>query len=114
MKTHKLDVGRDFSDVPSGRHREDGEYSGQRFREDFLVPLLKDNDILEVSLDNTEGFGSSFLEEAFGGLIRYAGFRKMELDKKLVIISGQSRTKRYERKIKEYIQKAEDALGYAG
>lgn len=110
MKTHRLDIGQDFSDVPSGRYPEDGDFNGQRFRKEFLVPLLHANDRLEVVLDNTEGFGSSFLEEAFGGLIREEGFRKGDLEGRLVLISGEPRTKRYKRKIEQYLDKAEASL----
>ena len=38
-------------------------------------------------MDGTTGFGSSFIDEAFGGLIRKEGFRLAELDKRLVIKS---------------------------
>lgn len=111
MKTVTIDIGHDFSDVPSGRFPEDGEFNGTRFRHDLLVPALKSYQKVFVNIDNTEGYGSSFLEEAFGGLIREEGFRKNELDLKLVIQSSQARTARYKRKIEQYIGKAEIAFG---
>jgi hypothetical protein len=39
-----------------------------------------------VVLDNTAGYGSSFLEEAFGGLVR-AGIAKRDLSELLVLIT---------------------------
>ena len=46
----------------------------QSFRETCLYPKLKaciesDNKLV-INLDGTQGYGTSFLEEAFGGLIR--------------------------------------------
>jgi hypothetical protein len=64
----EINIARDFSKVPVGRFRTDGPDSGQRFREDFLVPSLKKGDVV-VILDGTEGYPSSFIEEAFGGLL---------------------------------------------
>lgn len=65
---------RDFTTTPGARYRTDGPFSGQEFREDYLVPALKDaldkGAMLEVNLDHAVGFGTSFLEEAFGGLQR--------------------------------------------
>jgi len=66
-------VAEQFSRFPAGRVKDDGPFSGQRFREEFLEPVLRNNERAEVVLDGTRGYGSSFLEEAFGGLVR-AGF----------------------------------------
>lgn len=70
MGSVMIDVARDFSRFPAGRFRTDGPFSGQRFREDLLVPALKQSGRVTVRLDGAMGFGSSFLEEAFGGLVR--------------------------------------------
>lgn len=67
-----------------GRVRADGNSSGERFRDDFLIPALKSNDVVEILLDEAEGYGSSFLDEAFGGLIR-KGYTMEELKKKLIV-----------------------------
>lgn len=106
MKTVEIDIGQDFSDVPSGRFPEDGEFNGQRFRREILVPALRGGDRVLVNIDHTEGYGSSFLEEAFGGLIRWEGFSKKDLDSRLIIISEQPRTVRYKRKIEQYLERA--------
>jgi len=65
-----INIAKEFTRYPAGRFRSDGPYSGQRFREDLLVPALRETDVVEVELDGVAGYGSSFLDEAFGGLIR--------------------------------------------
>lgn len=68
--THRVSIAQDFSKVPAGRYVTDGEVSGETFREKILKPLLASQGEVVIDLDNTEGYGSSFLEEAFGGLVR--------------------------------------------
>lgn len=65
-----INVARDFSKYPAGRYLEDGPASGQLFRDKFLIPTLKESKTLTIELDGTRGYGSSFLEEAFGGAVR--------------------------------------------
>lgn len=65
-----ISVASDFSRYPAGRYKTDGPDSGERFREDVLLPLLRSGEKFVIRLDGTLGYGSSFLEEAFGGLVR--------------------------------------------
>jgi hypothetical protein len=65
-----INVAKDYSRFPAGRYRTDGPFSGERFREDILEPALHQADVIEIELDGVSGFGSSFLDEAFGGLVR--------------------------------------------
>lgn len=69
-----LIVKNDFSSTPGPRRISEGDFSGELFRELCLEPKLKEaiekNKILFIDLDGTSGFGTSFLEEGFGGLIR--------------------------------------------
>lgn len=65
-----INVARDYSRFPAGRFRTDGPFSGERFRQEILEPALHQADVIEVELDGVSGFGSSFLDEAFGGLVR--------------------------------------------
>jgi hypothetical protein len=64
----------EFSPYLGGRYRDDGPWSGQQFREDYLVPWLnaahERHEPLVLILDGVAGVPSSFLEEAFGGLLR--------------------------------------------
>lgn len=61
-----------FSEFPGPRYRNLGPSSGQAFREEVLIPAIKEHgaENLSVNMDGTCGYGSSFLEEAFGGLLR--------------------------------------------
>ena len=66
-----IDVGKDFSRFPSGRYAANGTTSGEAFRNNVLVPALRNTQgKIQILLDNTVGYGSSFLEETFGGLVR--------------------------------------------
>lgn len=79
----------DFSKSPFGRNKDDGQFNGQRFRVENIVPALNEYDTLEVDLDSgvVAGYeyGSSFLHEVFGGLVLHEGFTEEILKKKLII-----------------------------
>lgn len=77
----------EFSPFPAGRYVNDGPFSGEAFRDNVLIPNLQNNDIVKVDLNGAFGFGSSFLEEAFGGLIRAGHFSLKVLKEKLKIES---------------------------
>ncbi|HDR0626814.1 TPA: STAS-like domain-containing protein [Pasteurella multocida] len=61
---------KDFSEFPGARERWMGPYSGEEYRDDIILPLLNSNESVSINLDGVMGYGSSFLEEVFGGLIR--------------------------------------------
>ncbi len=84
MSETEIDLAREFTDRPFGRYRKDGERSAEIFRDDMLKPALDEYDRVIVDLGGTNYYGSSFLEEVFGGLIR-AGFEKETLLEKLEI-----------------------------
>lgn len=73
-----------FSRFPAGRYLTDGPYPGEKFRP-MLVEGLRGGASLTVDLDGTIGYGSSFLEEAFGGLVRDEGFSIADLHQRLVL-----------------------------
>lgn len=86
-KTKTINVAKDFTRYPAGRYLADGPFSGERFRDEFLIPALRDpNTVIVVQLDGARGLASSFLEEAFGGLVR-AGFQPTQLIKQLQLES---------------------------
>jgi len=89
MGVKMINVSTQFSRYPAGRYRTDGEFTGEVFREDFLIPALNSNQKVEVLLDGGMGYGSSFLEEAFGGLVRVNHIQPAELRKKLFVISQE-------------------------
>jgi len=63
-------IANEFSDVPGGRYRSDGLFSGQEFREDVLEPLLRVNEPVCFILDGVFGFPISFVDESFAQLQR--------------------------------------------
>jgi hypothetical protein len=74
----------DFTSAPGPRYRNEGEHSGEEFREDVLQPKVRQAvetaEMLTIDLDGTSGFGTSFLEESFGGLIRECGLSLGQLN----------------------------------
>lgn len=103
-----IDIGKDFSRAPSGRFRTDGDFTGERFREDYLVKALSNHDLVEVILDGTRGYGSSFLEEAFGGLVRVNGFSRADTEKRVLLKYTNPAYKVYADDILAYIKEAQD------
>lgn len=104
----RIDIAADFSRFPGGRYREYGKHSGEEFRNDMLIPALRQHDLVQVKIDGTVGYGSSFLEEAFGGLVR-AGISNTELDK-LEIVCEDADFLTFRDEILQYIA---DAKAYA-
>lgn len=102
MKSKLISVATDFSPSPAGRYPADGPFPGAVFRDTLLIPAVKNNDVVTVDLDGTDGYGSSFLEEAFGGLVR-CGFPESLLRKKLKVKSSR---KSYEVRVWGYIHGA--------
>jgi hypothetical protein len=79
MEPQVISVARDFSTKPFGRFVADGPFSGERFRNEFLVPALKSRGNVLIDMDGTLGYGSSWLEESFGGLVRKRHFSAAQL-----------------------------------
>ena len=100
-------IGRDFFDDPCGRYYTDGDGSGEEFREEVLKPLLTSLPKLRVNINiDVEGYDSSFLVEAFGGLIKHGYFTSEKVREKLIIETTDSEYEFFEKKINEYILKA--------
>lgn len=73
---NSIKVAREFTECPGGRYVKNGPFSGEAFREEYLIPRIKEleeGQRLVVDLDGGDGYGESFLEEAFGGLVRKMG-----------------------------------------
>ena len=86
-----INVG-DFSKTPYGRYDRDGKYNASTFRDTRLAPAFRDSSIerVNVYLDTVEEgyeYGSSFLEEAFVGLVRECKISVADVKKKLNIIT---------------------------
>lgn len=110
MKTKIINLVSDFSARPTGRYT-DSTYpdSGQRFRDEMLAPALKEYDQVTVVLDGYNRYGRSFLDEAFGGLVRESRFTKTELTNKLVV--QHSLVRSIEDLIRERIEQAAKDTG---
>ncbi|WP_246327230.1 STAS-like domain-containing protein [Burkholderia guangdongensis] len=102
MNVKMISIAKDYSDEPGGRYYTDGPHSGQRFREEFLAPALRNNEVVEVDIGDVLAFGSSFLEEAFGGLVRL-GFAARDLHNRLRVVSGSPT---HQKRIWRYIDDA--------
>lgn len=77
MSQRTLVIATEFSPTPGPRYVWQGEHSGEKFLKELLQPRFdeaaREGDTLLVDLDGTEGYATSFLEEAFGGLARDQG-----------------------------------------
>ena len=98
----EIKIATQYSRYPGGRYRRLGKFSGEEFRDDHLIPALKSGDKVIVVLDGTAGYGSSFLEEAFGGLVRN-GFSLDELRLNLEPLAEESDFQTYVEEIWQYI-----------
>ena len=102
-----INVAADFSRTPGPRHAHEGKFSGELFREQVLRPKFEEAHRaglrLRIELDGTAGYARSFLEEAFGGLIR-TGVRPDALLGAVEIISRDQ--PQLVAKIERYIRRA--------
>ena len=108
-RTITLSIAEQFSRYPVGRIQADSDYNGTRFREEFLVPALRKlsaTEHLKVSFDGLEGAGSSFLEEAFGGLVRVERMNASFLDSQLLLSTTEDGLKDTVRLAREHINSA--------
>lgn len=101
----RISIADEFTRFPGGRYRKLGKFSGEQFRDDFLFELLSKGNEVTVVLDGTEGYGSSFLEEAFGGLVR-RGFTLGFLSDHLHLIAETQAFQSYAREAWQYITEA--------
>jgi hypothetical protein len=107
----ELKLAKVFSRTPGPRFIVEGDFSGEQFRSEFLIHWLKkaiaEGMKLRVDLDGTAGCGTSFLEESFGGLIRYHGYTLADIIKYVEIKSDEMPN--YKENIEsEYLPEAEE------
>lgn len=77
-------IAKEFSRTVGGRKRANGTFSGEEFREDVARRLLEQYDHVLFDLSGSAGYSSGFLDEAFGGLVKYYSLRDLEARLKLV------------------------------
>lgn len=111
--TTKITVATDFSRFPGGRYARFGKFSGEAFRKELLAVALRraiaEKSVVVVKLDGAMGYLSSFLEEAFGGLVRSEGFSHDEVARHLKVVAEDERFSIYEELARRYIQDAKRA-----
>jgi len=93
----------DFSKTPGARYYTDGQFSGEEFYDKVLCDAfgraLEADETLIVDLDGTEGYATSFLDEAFRRLGEK--FSPQTVLSHLKIISNEEPD--WEQEIKSYI-----------
>ena len=108
-QTVTLSIAKAFSRWPAGRFASDGPFNGERFRQEVLAPALrklKPGKRLKVEFNELEGAGSSFLEEAFGGLVREEGFDKAFLNSHLELSATEAGLEDLVRMARKHIEDA--------
>ncbi|MGM9508576.1 STAS-like domain-containing protein [Larkinella sp. GY13] len=107
MKQLIVNIAKEFTKTPGPRYIWEGEFSGELFRQKILTDkfhqAVDQNSTLVVQLDGTAGYGTSFLEEVFGGLAREEGIKKVQ--KYLEVISNDEPYLKDD--ILEYVREAE-------
>lgn len=67
-------IAKNYTDTPGPRYESEGQFSGENFRNTVLLDLLKkakeQSTSILIDFDGGYGYPTSFLEEAFGGLVR--------------------------------------------
>lgn len=105
-----INIGNNFSKDPAGRYYTDGDSSGEQFREEVLrvavANLQGDEKLIIILDDDVDSYGSSFLNEAFGGMVKYGYLSAENLKAILHIDYSDSDYEFYKNKIFEYIDNA--------
>lgn len=104
-----INIAEDYTTTPGARYISDGKYSGEDFRNNYLEPdlkkCLKNGEKLTINFDGGYGYGTSFLEESFGGLVR-KGYSSQEILNNINFISNDEPS--LIEKVKKYIVEAEN------
>lgn len=114
---YSINIAKDFSAYPAGRFRSEGDTSGEAFLLDHLIGKLIismiENCLLEIDLNNMNGYPSSFISGSFGKITYELGKvigpkKASELVRKHLVLKcedSSSRVKAIEEEIKNPISK---------
>lgn len=73
----KILIAKDFTDMPVGRDKLEGDFNGELFLIKYLFPkflkAVNDKYILQVDFTGIYGYPSSFISGSFGNLSLYLG-----------------------------------------
>ncbi len=86
----KFALATQFTRFPGGRLRAHGPYSGEQFREEVLLPLMRRCQHVVIDLTGTIGYGASFLDESFGELGKVMGLK--EIRERLALVADDDPT----------------------
>lgn len=82
MEEIKIEIAKDFGEKLGGRWERLGPNSGELFYNKILKSKFEEavakNSKLQIYLDGTKGYGSSFLDQSFGELARNFSVEKVE------------------------------------
>lgn len=83
----RVNIAEQYTKTPGGRYVSLGPFSGEEFRKKFLMEPLRQGKRLRVELDGVRGYGSSFLEEAFGGAVRELQLEPKDAMRRIQIVT---------------------------
>jgi hypothetical protein len=88
---YKLNIAKEFSLNPGPRYIHEGLFSAEKLQKDifndrFEKAIASDGKLI-VNLDGVGGYGTSFLEELFGGAVR--NYNMKDVQERIEIISEQ-------------------------
>ena len=99
----RINVAKQFTRLPGLRYERLGKFSGEEFRKKFLKQPLSEGKTVIVELDGVRGYGSSFLEEAFGGAVRELG---LDVNDALQRLKVETSVPSWQIDVDEYIRTA--------
>ncbi len=70
----------------------------------MLIPLASSETRVVIDLDGTVGYGSAFLEAAFGGVVRHQGWAAEQFCSRFDIVATEDTS--YLTEILEYVEEA--------
>lgn len=96
------DFAKEFNPYPGPRDEDIGPHSGEKFREEVLEKLFKENQPILLNIDNTKiSFGPSFLSESFG---LFAKKHTLDVFNEFIHIKDDTdKGKRFKVKMMEYV-----------
>src|SRR3546814_1210636 len=95
MANTVFSIAKDFSPFAGPRYIRQGSHSGEALRSKLIRFLNSHPGPVTIVLDGTKGMGSSFLDEAFGGLIRNEGWAKRDIEQRLRFQSKLDRSEEH-------------------
>lgn len=100
----RVNIAKQFTKMPGGRYVRLGPFSGEEFRKSFLVGPLHEGKTVVVELDGVRGYGSSFLEEAFGGVVRELHLDTTDALRRIQVVSS---VESWKLDVEDYIRNAQ-------